>query len=133
MAKTPPTIEEYMAALDHPLKDVVDAIRQTVLHVSDEVEEQVKWNSPAFCYTGPMADFDPKTYKRDLLVLHLRKKDEVLLVFPTGAVISDASGFLQGNYSDGRKMATIRSLEELASVKTDLQAVVKDWLSKVDK
>ncbi|MBK8603682.1 MAG: hypothetical protein IPN87_11570 [Saprospiraceae bacterium] len=78
------SIEAYMSALDHPLKAVVELLRTIILGVDDTIAEQVKWNSPAFCYTGEMAEFDPKEYKRDIVVLNLHKKDSVLMVFPTG-------------------------------------------------
>jgi len=88
-------VTEHIAALDHPLKDAIEAIREIILDTDAAISEQIKWNSPAFYYSGEMAPFDPKEYKRDIIVMHLRKKDEVLLVFPNGATILDPTGLLK--------------------------------------
>jgi len=66
--------------LNHPLKNVVQALRKIVLSVDEEIAEQIKWNSPSFYYTGAMKPFDPKEYKRDIVVFNLHKNDCVLLV-----------------------------------------------------
>jgi len=125
-------VSEYMEKLDHPLKDVVEQVRQLILATDPEIGEQIKWNSPAFYFTGEMAPFDPKEYKRDIIVFHLRKKDQVLLVFPTGAKIKDSTGILEGSYTDGRRMVTIKNLEELEAKQIALQLVIKEWLKLVE-
>lgn len=126
-------VADFMSALDHPLKSVVVAVRDVILASDPEICERIKWNSPAFYNMGEMAPFDPKEYKRDLIVMHLRKKDQVLLIFPTGAKIPDASGLLEGNYTDGRRMVTIRSMAELEAKKAALQQVIKQWLILIEK
>ncbi|MFD2324778.1 hypothetical protein [Mucilaginibacter galii] len=47
-------------------------------------------------YQGTMQPFDPKEYKRDMVVMHLHRKAYFLLVFPTGSTINDTSSFLEG-------------------------------------
>ncbi|WP_346318421.1 DUF1801 domain-containing protein [Chitinophaga sp. YIM B06452] len=127
------TVAGYFSQLSHPLKEVVEALRQTVLAADPEIGEQIKWNSPSFCYTGEMKAFDPKEYKRDIVVFNLHKNDFVLLVFPTGAVVDDKTGLLEGKYPDGRRMAKFSSLDEVKQRTKDLQGVIKAWLEKVEK
>jgi hypothetical protein len=131
------SIEEQVAAylqqLNHPLKGVVEALRIIILATDREVGEQIKWNSLSFYYTGEMKPFDPKEYRRDILVINLNKKDFVLLVFPTGATINDTTGLLEGKYPDGRKMAKFSTLDDVQNKKNDLQFVIRQWLSLVDK
>lgn len=126
-------VTKLMAATSHPLENVVQALREAILETSMEIREQVKWNSPAFYYTGEMAPFDPKEYKRDIIVLHLRKKDRVLLVFPTGAKIKDTSGVLEGEYTDGRRMVTLESMAAFNVKKEALQQVIRQWISQIEK
>lgn len=126
-------VTKLMAATGHPLVGVVQALREAILETDDEIGEQVKWNSPAFYYTGEMAPFDPKEYKRDIIVLHLRKKDRVLLVFPTGAKINDTSGLLEGSYTDGRRMVTLKSMADHDAKKEALQQVIRQWISQIEK
>ncbi len=127
----PEAVNDWMAGLDHPLKDVAEATRQAILQADPSIGEQVKWNSPAFFYTGEMSEFNAKEYKRDLVVFHLRKKDQVLLVFPNGAVIPDSTGILEGNYTDGRRMLTLKSMADLETKKQALQQVIKLWLEEI--
>ncbi|RPD37926.1 DUF1801 domain-containing protein [Chitinophaga barathri] len=126
-------VADYLGKLDHPLKDVVEALREIVLATDTEIGEQVKWNSPSFYYKGEMKEFDAKEYKRDIVVFNLHKKDTVLLVFPTGAVVNDKTGFLEGKYPDGRRMAKFSAIDEVQIKKKDLQAVLKEWLKQVEK
>jgi hypothetical protein len=138
MAKTGKLTHEqqvaaYFNELDHPLKKVVEALRKIVLKTDAEIAEQIKWNSPSFYYTGEMKAFDPKEYKRDIVVFNLHKKDSVLLVFPSGARIDDKSGFLEGKFTDGRKIALVTSLNQVKLIEKDLQTAIKDWLKKIDR
>ncbi len=126
-------VQKFMDETDHPLKPVMEEIRKIVLASDPEIGEQIKWNAPAFYYTGDMKAFDPKEYKRDILVYNLFKKEYLLLVFPTGAKVEDASGLLEGKFPDGRKTAMFSSLEQVKQLANDLQAVIKKWLSLVEK
>lgn len=136
--KTPkPSTQEqvtnYLHTLDHPLKEVVTALRKIILAIDDNIGEQIKWNSLCFCYTGAMQPFNPKEYKRDIVVFNLHKKDFVLLVFPTGAKLSNKTGFLEGQFTDSRKIATFFTLNDVKNKQTDLQTTLQEWLTKVDK
>ena len=124
---------QYYQQLDHPLKDVIEELRTIIPASAPEIAEQVKWNSPAYYYTGDMKPFDPKEYKRDIVVLNLHKRDQVLLVFPTGAKIDDKKDILKGNFTDGRRLMTIRSMEDLQAKKKDLQNVIRECMKTIEK
>ncbi len=123
----------YLAQLQHPLKEVVAALRTILLEAAPEIGEQVKWNSLSFYFTGEMPAFDAKTYLRDLVVFNINKKEYILLVFPNGAGITDASGLLEGVYADGRRMIKFASMKQVDTHKADLQQIVKNWLKQVIK
>lgn len=127
------SVEDYIDQVKHPLKDVMQALRKIILSTDKIIGEQIKWNSPAFFYSGEMKAFDPKEYKRDILVFNLHKQDRILLIFPSGVTINDNTGILEGDFKDGRRMITFYTLDEVKKKKKDLQAVIKDWLSKVEK
>jgi hypothetical protein len=126
-------VDAFFTQLNHPLKDALQLIRKLILEADPEVAEHIKWNSPSFYYTGEMKAFDPKEYKRDIVVSNLHKNDSILLIFPTGNIIADSSGLLGGNFKDTRKSITFTSLDEVESRSGDLQNIIKDWLSKIDK
>lgn len=135
MSKPTPTeqVNQYIEKLPTEPAKLAQAIREAILEADGEVGEHIKWNSPAFYYTGEMKPFDPKEYKRDIVVYNIRNKPEILLVFPTGAVIEDTTSILEGSYTDGRRMVTIKSMADFESKKEALQTVIKLWLDKVEK
>jgi len=125
-------VTAHIQALPAPFGEVVQAVREIILSADKAVGEQIKWNSPSFYYTGEMQPFDPKEYKRDIAVMHLRK-GVVLLVFPTGAKVADTTGILEGTYTDGRRMVTIKDMDDAKQKEKALKKVIKDWLALVDK
>lgn len=126
-------VQDFFSKLNHPLKEALQLIRKLILESDADVAEHIKWNSPSFYYSGEMKDFDPKEYKRDIVVSNLHKNDSILLIFPTGYVIEDSSGLLGGNFKDTRKSITFTSLEEVQNRAEDLQNIIRSWLSKVEK
>jgi hypothetical protein len=122
-----------MQKLRHPLVEVVSALRKIILRTDSEIGEEIKWNAPTFFYAGEMAPSDPKKYKRYIVVFNLHQKDCIRLVFPSGAKINDTSGFLRGDYADGRRLAFFHNLEEVKSQTKPLQQAIRKWLTQLDK
>ena len=129
----PAQVDAYMKSLKHPLADVVQALRQIILKTDAEIGEEIKWNAPTFFYSGEMKASDPKEYKRYLVVFNLFKPDCIRLVFWGGAKVKDTSGFLEGDYADGRRLALFADMKQVKSQKNKLQQVVKQQLKLMDK
>lgn len=124
-------VDEYVSNLESTEQEFVEYLRNSVLAIDPEIQEQIKWNSASFFYAGEMKDFDAKEYKRDLLVLNLHR-GKFLLVFPTGAKINDS--VLKGkNYPDGRKIITIENLDGLKKIEDSLKAGILDWMNQIEK
>lgn len=136
MAKSKLSDSEQVSALvsklENPIAGAVGLIRKIFLSADEDIAEQVKWNSPSFCYTGEMKPFDPKEYKRDIAVTNLHK-GRLMLVFPTGAKINDSSGFLEGTYTDGRRIVNFKDIDDVKSKEVLLRKVIKEWLALVEK
>ena len=129
----PDKVNEYMKRLKHPLSKVVEALRRIIVKADPEIGEEVKWNAPTFFYTGAMKPFNPKEYRRYLVVFNLYRKDCIRLVFWGGAKVNDRSGFLEGAYADGRRLATFHNLKDVISKKAKLQSILKQQLKLLDK
>ncbi|SFH20191.1 DUF1801 domain-containing protein [Pedobacter insulae] len=120
-------VNEYITKLGSPLKESIEYLRQFILQVDPEIGEQIKWNNPSFYYSGEMKAFDPKEYKRDMIVFNLHK-GKIMLVFPSGAKVNDTSGLLDGKFTDERKIVVFTDLEDIKAKEKDLQQVIKTWL-----
>lgn len=126
-------VDEWMKAFNHPLREVLERLREIILETDSEIGEEIKWNAPSFFYTGAMQPFDPTAYKRHLIVSNVHPRDHIMLVMPSGARVDDGSGFLEGSYADGRRLLRFYSLKDVESKKAELQTVIKKWLETLDK
>jgi hypothetical protein len=124
-------VDAYLKNLKHPLADLVKALRKTILAVDAKIGEEIKWNAPAFFYAGELKDSDPKEYRRYLVILNLFKKDALRLVFWRGDRVKDESGFLEGEYPDGRRLAILSSTADLTAKKKLLVASIKQQLKHI--
>jgi hypothetical protein len=125
-------VNEFIQQLNPALAEVVEAIRQIILGADKAIGEQIKWNSPSFFFTGEMKPFNPKEYKRDIVVFNVHK-GYALLIFPTGARVINRYNLLEGDYKDGRRVATFHNLNEVKAKEKALRLVIKDWLNRVDE
>ena len=128
----PAQVTAHIKKLETGLGKIVEEIRQIILSADREIGERIKWNNPSFFYTGEMKPFDPKKYKRELIVFNLFK-GRIMLVFPSGAKVNDTSGLLEGDYKDGRRTIIFKDMADVKEKEKALRNVIKDWLKLVDK
>lgn len=129
----PEKVDAFIQGLTHPLAKVVEALRKVILSTDREIGEEVKWNAPAFFYSGEMKPSNPKEYKRYLIVFNLHQRDCIRLVFPSGARMKDNSGLLEGDYADGRRLALFHNMDEVELKKAPLQSIIREWLKTLDR
>jgi len=79
-----------------------------------------------------MQPFDPKEYKREIIVMNLFK-GRIMLVFPSGAKVNDNSRLLEGDYKDGRRTVVFKDMADVKSKEKNLQAIIRKWLLLVEK
>ena len=125
-------VTEHIKNLDPSLSKIIEYLRKSILKVDEEIGECIKWNNPCFYYTGGMKPFNPKEYKREIIVLNLFK-GRIMLVFPSGAKVDDQTGFLTGEYKDGRRLVIFKDLADVKSREQLLHSVVTKWLTLVEK
>ncbi|MEP7372094.1 MAG: DUF1801 domain-containing protein [Chitinophagaceae bacterium] len=125
-------VTSHIAKLDPELGKIIEALRKIILNTDKEVGERIKWNNPGFYYTGEIKPFDPKEYKREIVVFNLYK-GRIMLVFPSGAKVKDTSGLLEGDYKDGRRIIIFKDMKDVKTKEKALQKVIKEWLKLVDK
>jgi len=122
----------HIKQLDPALGKIIETLRQIILSTDKEIGERIKWNNPSFYYTGEMKAFDPKEYKREIVVFNLFK-GRIMLVFPSGEKVNDPSGLLEGDYKDGRRITVFKDMDDVKAKQKALQNVIKEWLKLVDK
>ena len=109
-----PDVSAWLAELEHPLKDVILAVRTVFLEADERITETIKWKSPTFMYEGNLASIDPKARKH------------VAVLFHRGAEIPGGHPLLQGE----GKLARYARFGDTASVEAgrdELADVVRAW------
>ena len=125
-------VTDFISNLDAETGKVTETVRQVFLKADKYIGERIKWNNPSFYYTGEMKPFDPKEYKRDIAVFNLYK-GRIMLVFPNGAKVNDASGLLIGDYKDRRRILIIKDIDDLKIKEKSLRKVINEWIKLLDK
>ena len=125
-------VTQHIQKLEPSLGKIVETIRQIILSTDKEIAEQIKWNNPSFYYSGEMKPFDPKEYKREIIVFNLFK-GRIMLVFPSGDKVNDVSGLLEGDYKDSRRTTVFKDMKDVKAKEKKLQIVIKKWLELVDR
>ncbi len=124
-------VSEHIEKLDISIRSAVEYLRKVILRTDPSIGERIKWNNPSFYYTGEMKGFDPKEYKREIIVFNLFK-NRIMLVFPSGAKVKDQSGFLTGDFKDGRRVVIFKDLDDVKAKQKRLQLVIVKWLALVE-
>jgi hypothetical protein len=121
----------HIGKLDPTIKKTVAYLRTIILKTDPSIGERIKWNNPSFYYTGEMKPFDPKEYKREIIVFNLLK-NRIMLVFPSGEKVKDKSGFLTGDYKDGRRIVVFKDIDDVKLRQKSLRQVIGKWLELVE-
>ncbi len=125
-------VSKYISEMKPEDAALCELIREAILDSDEQIDEFIKWNVPAYFYKGEMKPFDPKEYKRDMLVFNTRQKDHILVVLPSGAKLTNIDNLLEGNYPDGRKLIKFYSLTDFLEKKIAFQQIIKEWISMVE-
>jgi hypothetical protein len=129
----PEMVNEYMKNLKHPLFDLSQYLRTFILSIDKNIGEGIYWNVPTFFFTGKMKPFDPKEYRRFIVNFNFYKQDTLRIIFLRGADVTDKTGLLEGDYKDGRRISSFKSIDDLKSKEKELKNIIKQLVKLMDK
>ncbi len=113
-------VNAFMAELEHPFKAEVQAVREIIKNVHPGITEEVKWKAPSFSYRGYLVTFN------------LWATQHVHLVFHNGAILSNDSGLLEGDYVD-RRMMYFSDMADIKAKQPVLEQAIREWVSLMDQ
>lgn len=123
-------VDQYLEALDHPMKKEILLLRTVILQSNRELTELIKWNAPSFCIDGmdciTMKIFPPANIQ---LVFHRGAKVKEA---PEAPLIDDPAKLLKWPATD-RAVLTINDGADLKRKTRDLQTIVAAWSHAVRK
>ena len=116
-------VDGFLAALAHPRKAEIEALRKAILSVDKDITERIKWNAPSFCVDGD-----------DRITFRLQPGDRVELIFHRGAKVKkdafsfeDEAGLLQMVAPD-RGVVTFADAADAKAKTPKLKKLVKAWI-----
>jgi hypothetical protein len=125
---TPEDVERYLAALDHPRKPEILAIRQLILAADQRITEGIKWNVPSFRTSEYFA------------TMHLRAPDGIQVILHLGAKprdgtsvglgIADPEALLAWLAPD-RAAAKFRDLADIDARRSAFTEIIRQWITHV--
>ena len=127
-ADTTHAVDDFMAALDHPFKELVQAIRAAILGVDARIAEGVKWNAPSFRLGEYFATVGLRDRRAIIVILHLGARTRDLP--PDGMQVADPAGVLQWLAHDRAKIV-FAGPADIAGKQAAFRAVVGQWVRKV--
>ena len=110
--QTSAEVDAWFEALDHPLKQAMQRVRQVVLQADPRISETVKWQTPTFIYAGNIVSIRP------------RAKRFVSLMFHRGSEIPGDHPHLEGDAALVRTMK-FTDLDAVEGRAPDLESVVR--------
>ena len=119
------TVDEFLAALKHPLKPEIEAVRRTILGADKKIGEGIKWNAPSFHTGEHFTTFNLPATDSIQVIFHLgaKVKDNSTL----GLAIKDPDGLLKWLAKE-RCIATLRDMRDIKSRGPALQNIVRPWI-----
>lgn len=127
-ADTTAAVDKFMAALDHPFKEEIAALRQTLVDVDPSIAEGIKWNAPSWRTTEYFATTHLRAKTGFGLILHLGAKAREL---PEGRLaIADPTHLLKWLGKD-RAQVEFTTAADFSAKLPAVQAIIRQWIHHV--
>lgn len=123
-----PAVEDFLAALDHPLAKEIAQVRKVILQADPRLREGVKWNAPSFFHHDWFATFHLRSAKEVVVILHLGAKTKAPL---KARFVEDTAGLITWITNDRGKVA-FTSAAEIEAKAASLQRLIRQWLDAMD-
>jgi len=121
-------VDEFMSALEHPLRVEIQALRAIFLAADPRIKEGIKWKSPSFFYQDWFATFNLRSTKEIQIILHTGAK--VKASSAEGVPIDDPQNLLQWLAKD-RCMLKLSGMEDIASKQQPVTSIIRKWLNQM--
>jgi hypothetical protein len=118
-------VTDFLAALEHPLKPLIEDIRAAILGADRSITEGIKWNTASFYSSGWFATINVRAKAGVQLILHHGAK--VREGGKTSAPINDPSHLLSW-LGDDRASVTFTGPQDFQSKRAAFKNLIKHWV-----
>jgi|KBSMisStaDraftv2_1062788.scaffolds.fasta_scaffold405159_2 hypothetical protein len=125
---TSEAVDAFMSRLEHPSKDLLQAIRDAILGAAPGISEGVKWNAPSFRTHEYFATTNLREKEGIGVILHLGAK--VRKDGPGGVDVQDAAHLLKWHAPD-RASIRFASASDFRAKRAAFATIVRNWIVHV--
>jgi hypothetical protein len=118
-------VDAFMAATPHPLKAVIQALRELILAVHPDIQEGIKWNAPSYRTHEYFATTNLRDKKGIGIILHLGAK-----VRNETVAIDDPARLLTWLGTD-RASLSFASLDDVRRNEGAVRTILAQWIAAV--
>lgn len=122
------SVESFLAALDHPFKPEILALRQIILGADPRICESIKWHAPSFYTSEHFATFQLRAKNAVQIILHLGAKTRDTA--SSGISIADPEALLEWLARD-RASVTFCSLSQVDARRSAFTQLIREWIAYV--
>jgi hypothetical protein len=116
-ARRDPSVDAFLDERNHPLRTVIDRLRDVILSADPRIVEMIKWGGPTFVLANSRAN---------LATIVLRGQSTLTLFFQEGASLPDPHGLLTGT-ADHVRTTRFDSIAAIDRSTVALQRIVRDF------
>jgi hypothetical protein len=127
-ASAPQNVETFLAALDHPFKPGILALRQIILGADPSIVEGIKWNAPSFRTSEYFATMHLRAKDGLQIILHLGAKTRDTAT--AGIAIVDPEALLVWLAKD-RASVTFRDLNDIDTRRSAFVQIIRQWITYI--
>lgn len=123
-----PKVTGFLDELNHPLRDLIESLRDIILGTGLGLQEGIKWNAPSYSLDG-----------EDCITLKINPPKQIQIVFHRGAKVKEQpkERLLKDEYSllewkaKDRAIASFKSTAELEEHRAVVEEIVAKWIEAV--
>ena len=113
MTESNPEVDAWFAALEHPLKPVMQRLREIMLEADADIHTVVMYGTVQFVYGSPMCGF-----------VQVKDKRQVSLMFNAAGQLHGEFPHLEGNKV---KYLRLKSMEDVDAIADELRTITRAW------
>jgi hypothetical protein len=123
-------VKTYLTQINHHLISEIIDFSNSILN-NNNIDVKIKWNSLCFFIDNPPHANFAKDYLSDIVVFNLRKKEEVLLVFPNGKLIEHESENFNRDFKDSRSTYLIKKGKYNPGMRMEIEEIIEKLIKKI--
>lgn len=123
-------VKTYLKQINHHLISEIIDCSNAILNINT-IYVKIKWNSLCFYIDNVPQTNSAKDYLSDIVVFNLRKKEEILLVFPNGKLIDHNSENFNRNFKDNRSTYLITKENYNPESRMEIVEIIEKIIMKI--